>query len=102
MLLTDGVPYVRGADMQSYRRDLQRFADEHFRGGDLTVDVLLLASSSGLRSAALWRALSFDRVRAVERDRVSMLAEAHRLTTALVGTSSSESMPSRVVGPTAI
>src|SRR5258706_9338970 len=72
VLLTDGVPYVRGVDMESYRRDLQRFAAAHFRGGDPTVDVLLLASSSGQRYAALWRALSFDRVRTVDSDRASL------------------------------
>lgn len=95
VLLTDSVPNVRGVDMESYRRDLQHFAATHFRGGDPTVDVLLLASSSRQRYAALWRALSFARVRAVDRDRASLLAEAHHLTTRLMGTSSAESLPSK-------
>jgi|GEM_PF-1671206 len=95
VLLTDGVPYVHGTNMDAYRRELQRFAAAHFRGGDPTVDVLLLASSSVQRYAPLWRALSFDRVRAVDSDRASLLAEAHRVTTRLVGTSSSESLPSK-------
>lgn len=95
VLLTDGVPYVRGMNMDNYRSKLQRFAAAHFRGGDPTVDVLLLTASSGQRYAALWRALSFDHVRAVDGDRASLLAEAHRVTTRLVGTSSSESLPSK-------
>lgn len=95
VLLTDGVPYVRSMNMDNYWRELQRFAAAHFRGGAPTVDVLLLTSSSGQRYAALWRALSFDRVHAVDSDRASLLAEAHRVTTRLVGTSSSESLPSK-------
>jgi len=95
VVLTDGVPFVRGADMEVNRRELQRFATTRFRGGDPTVDVLLLASPAVPRYAALWRALSFDRVRIAGGDRASLLAEAHRTITRLVGTSSSESLPSK-------
>jgi Mg-chelatase subunit ChlD len=95
VLLTDGVPYVRGANMADYRRELQRFAAARFRGGDPTVDVLLLAPTSGQRYTELWRALAFDRVRAVDGAHAPLLAEAHRILTRLVGTSSSESLPSK-------
>lgn len=95
VVLTDGVPFVHGADMEAYRRALQRFATARLGGGDPTVDVLLLASSAGPVYAALWRTLSFDRVRIAGGDRASLLAEAHRTITRLVGTSSSESLPSK-------
>jgi len=94
LLLTDGIPYVRGVDMHAYRAKLQRFAAEQLRGA-ATVDILLLDSAAGRRYAALWRALSFDRVHSVAADRAALLAETHRVATRLVGTSSAESMPSK-------
>ena len=95
VVLTDGVPFVRGANMDDYRRELQRFAAAQFRGGAPTVDVLLLDSAAAQRHAALWRALSFDRVHMVAGDRASLLEEVHRVTTQLVGTATAESLPSK-------
>ncbi len=66
----------------------------HFRGGALTLDVLLLSPTAGQGYAPLWREVSFNRVRSVGNS-AWLLAEAHRLTTWLVGTSTSESMPSK-------
>ena len=56
VLLTDGVPYVRGADMNMYRDNLQRFVSAHFATPDVSVDVLLI--SRGTPAQNLWRGLA--------------------------------------------
>ena len=84
LLLTDGIPYVRGTDMKSYRDALLHFADMHFRRAGIAVDVVLLTPGA-LRDEAFWRSLATHAEPAgATPDRV--LAAAHGAITRLAGT----------------
>lgn len=85
LLVTDGVPYVRGGDMPSYRDSLRRFAAAHFAERGITIDVLLIDS----RYDVLWRQLA--RVEPVGGTSDQLLASAHGVVTRLAGTQTAES-----------
>ncbi len=85
VLLTDGVPSVRGGDMLSYRAHLQRFAVEHFAEAGVTIDVLLIDA----RFAEMWRRLA--RVEPVGGAPDQLLASVHGVVARLAGTQTAES-----------
>lgn len=85
VLLTDGVPYVRGVDMPSYRANLRRFAAAHFAEAGVTIDVLLIDS----RYDVMWRQLA--RVEPVGGTSDQLLASAHGVVARLAGTQTAES-----------
>ncbi|HXA18703.1 MAG TPA: vWA domain-containing protein [Thermoanaerobaculia bacterium] len=92
VLLTDGVPYVRGADMHMYRDSLQRFVSAHFATSDVSVDVLLI--SRGTPDAKLWRDLALH-VEPAGATAGEALAAGHAAVTRMLGTRTVESMPSK-------
>lgn len=85
VLLTDGVPYVRGGDMDSYRTRLREFARAHFAEAGVTIDVLLIDS----RYDAMWRQLA--RVEPVGGTSDRLLASVHGVVARLAGTQTAES-----------
>ena len=85
VLLTDGVPYVRGGDMPSYRANLRQFAAAHFVAAGVTIDVLLIDA----RYDAMWRQLA--RVEAVGGTSDRLLASVHGVVARLAGTQTAES-----------
>lgn len=85
ILLTDGVPYVRGGDMASYRTRLRQFARAHFVEAGVTIDVLLIDS----RYDAMWRQLA--RVEPVSGTSDRLLAAVHGVVARLAGTRTAES-----------
>ena len=84
VLVTDGVPYVRGVNMNTYRAQLRRFVARQFRQPGVTIDVLLLDS----RNSAMWRELG--RVEAVADRPDRLLPQAHGTIARLVGTRTAE------------
>ncbi len=89
VLLTDGVPYVRGVNMNSYRENLRRFITTHFAGPGITIDVLVLDS----RNSAMWRDLA--RVDLGGRAPDQLLPRAYGVIARLVGTRTAESAPAK-------
>lgn len=97
VLLTDGVPYVRGADKHTYRDNLRRFVSAHFATSDVSVDVLLI--SRGTPDVKLWRALALH-VEPAGATAGEVLAAGHAAVTRMLGTRTVESMPSKnAAGP---
>ena len=93
ILLTDGVPYVRGVDMAGYREQLRRFASTHFAQSGVTVSVLLITHGAA-REPALWHAVA-ERVEPAGSTADQMLATAHTAVTRMLGTRTVESMPAK-------
>jgi uncharacterized protein YegL len=89
VLLTDGVPYVRGGDMRSYRADLQRFVETRLARFGVTIDVLLIDS----RDSAFWQRLGRVELTGHAPDR--LLPQAHGVIARLVGTRTAESAPAK-------
>jgi hypothetical protein len=89
VLLTDGVPYVRGTDMNAYREGVQGFATTHLAHAGITIDVLLLDS----RDSAMWPRLA--RVERVGSGDAQLLSQAHGVIARLVGTRTAESAPAK-------
>jgi von Willebrand factor type A domain len=85
VMLTDGVPYVRGRDMGAYRASLSRFLA---RPG-VSIDVLLTDAAAH----AFWRDLA--RVELAGRTPDRMLAAAHGVIATLAGTQTAESAPAK-------
>jgi len=97
VLLTDGVPYVRGDDMTAYREALRRFASAHFAKSDVAVDVLLIGHGAP-REPELWRAVA-EHVVPAGSTADEMLATAHATVTRMLGTRTVESMPAKSGAP---
>ena len=97
VLLTDGVPYVRGNDMAAYRETLRRFANTHFAKYDVAVDVLLIGRGT-TREPELWRAVA-QHVIPAGSTADEMLATAHAAVTRMLGTRTVESMPAKSGAP---
>lgn len=91
VLLTDGVPYLRGANMSAYRVRLHRFVAQHFTAAQVPVDVLLAGEP---RDRALWQGLARS-VRSAPRAADAILAEAYVTIAQLVGTRTAESAPAK-------
>lgn len=89
VLLTDGVPNVRGADMSSYRKRLQQFAAARLAGNGITIDVILLDARDDL----MWAELA--RVTRTSSTPEQLLPEAHGVIARLVGTRTAESAPAK-------
>jgi len=94
VLLTDGVPYVRGAEMQRYAAEMRRYAATHLASSAVSIDILLLAGNGAAHNDALWRSLTHG-VHDAGRSPADVLAAAHAVLTRLVGTPSAESAPSK-------
>ena len=92
VLLTDGVPYVHGIDMQEYDDRLRRFLAGRFAGRN-SVDVLLLARGAS-RGESVWPSGVVHVEKAGETND-EVLAAAHAAVTRLLGTRTVESMPSK-------
>ena len=90
LLVTDGVPFVRGADMAAYERKLRQVLAER-RQSKIAIHVLLVGAAS---SAALWRDLA-DGVHFARSQADRVLAEGYGVMTQLVGTRTVESAPSK-------
>ncbi len=89
VLVTDGVPYVRGADMNAYHAHLRDFVTAHLARESITVDVLLLDS----RDRGLWSQIA--RVEPVESAADRLLPAVHGVIARLVGTRTAESAPAK-------
>jgi VWA domain-containing protein len=89
VLLTDGVPYVRGVDPAAYRTNLRMFAASHLAGAGITIDVLLLDS----RKSAMWSELA--RVATAGSAPDEFLPRAHGVIARLAGTRTAESAPAK-------
>jgi len=92
VLVTDGVPYVRDADMTTYRREARRFVATHLSQPFTSLDVLLLTSS--VSDSRWWRDLAPGRVHAASRAD-SLLAEGAAVVACMAGTRMVESMPAK-------
>jgi VWA domain-containing protein len=93
ILLTDGIAFVRGIDDEAYRTRLREFAVEHFAGGHITLDALLLDP----RFRASWS--TFARVSVTGSAPDKLLPQAHVVTARLTGTRTAESTAERLVVP---
>jgi hypothetical protein len=89
VLLTDGVPYVRGVNPATYRTNLRTFVTSHLAGGGITIDVLLLDS----RKSAMWSELA--RVALAGSAPEQFLPQAHGVIARLAGTRTAESAPAK-------
>ncbi|HEV7484508.1 MAG TPA: vWA domain-containing protein [Thermoanaerobaculia bacterium] len=89
VLLTDGVPYVRGVDPAAYRTNLRTFVTSRLSGAGITIDVLLLDS----RKSAMWSELA--RVEASGSAPDEFLPRAHGVIARLAGTRTAESAPAK-------
>jgi uncharacterized protein YegL len=87
VLLTDGVPYVRGTDMRRYPAELRRFVE--MRLADVSIDVVLPAVANGSLDQTSWAIHHTDALAA------DILATVHAVITRLAGTASVESVPSK-------
>lgn len=94
VLMTDGVPYVRGTDMRRYTAELRRHVETNLAAQAVSIDVLLLAATGASPDDALWRSLT-QGVHRAGRTPADVLAAAHAVLTQLVGTASAESAPSK-------
>lgn len=90
VLLTDGVPYVRGANMSSYRTGLRNFVAANFTTRDVPISVTLLDS----RFRVMWRDLATT-VRVAGREPDQVLAQSHAAVTGVVGTRTVEASSDR-------
>lgn len=86
VLITDGVSNVPGTDFRAYESALRRFITSNFSRA--TIDVVLVRSSTA-RDRYLWHELAAGRVHETRRHE-SVAAVLHRITTALVGSSTLE------------
>lgn len=93
VLMTDGVPYLRGADMNQYTTALRRYVATHLPASIVSIHVLLLSQPEASHEA-LWRSLTGS-VHRMDRSPANMLATAHAVITQMVGTASAESAPSK-------
>lgn len=93
VLLTDGIPYVRGADMDVYRARLQQFVEAELIQRRVSIDVLLIGDRHDRK---LWEKLTRN-VHAVPPEADAVLAEAHGVIARLAGTRTSESAASKTV-----
>jgi len=84
VLVTDGMPYVRGADMNTYRAQLRRYVATRFVQAEITIDILLLDS----RNVTMWHDLG--RVEPVADRPDRLLPQAHETVARLVGTRTAE------------
>jgi hypothetical protein len=83
VLFTDGIPYVRGRDMDAYRASLSRFIAR----SAIPIDVLL----TDAQAHAFWRDLARAELTGRTPDR--LLASAHGVIARLAGTQTVESAP---------
>lgn len=81
VLLTDGIPFVRGENMRAYRERVRRFAASNFTPRGISVDVLLLDE----RNREMWRELATT-VQRMRRDPAQFLLQTHRAMTERIGT----------------
>lgn len=93
VLVTDGVPYLRDADMDQYMATLRRLVATQLPASIVSIDILLLSEPESSREEQ-WRALTTG-VHRVDRSPTNVLATAHAVITQLVGTPSAESAPSK-------
>ncbi|HEY0373098.1 MAG TPA: vWA domain-containing protein [Thermoanaerobaculia bacterium] len=96
VVLTDGVPYVRAADMRRYDAVLRQYVATQLAASGITLDILLIARERGAQRDAFWRSVS-GRVHPVDRAPADVLATAHAVLTQLAGTASAESAPSKTI-----
>ncbi len=87
LLVTDGVPYLRGANLREYHADLRGYVASHFVGVTLNV---LLSGSSGLSLLRFWRTLT-PLVQYTRRTVPDVIAAGHLALSRLAGTQVSES-----------
>ncbi len=89
VLLTDGIPYVRGVNPATYQTNLRTFVTSHLAGQEITIDVLLLDS----RKTAMWSELA--RVAPAGSAPDQLLPTAHGVIARLAGTRTVESAPAK-------
>lgn len=94
VLMTDGVPYVRGTDMSQYMAALRRYVASDLPTTEVSIDILLLSERRPSRQDAAWRSLTQD-VHHAGLSAANVLATAHTVMTRLAGTVSAESAPSK-------
>jgi len=94
VLLTDGVPYVRGVAMPAYRAALQRLVHEQFSRANISIEVLLLASGREAADRPLLRDIAGN-VEVVSREPDLLLARAHGVLAQLAGTRTVASAPAK-------
>jgi hypothetical protein len=85
VLFTDGVPYVRGVDMNAYRADLQRYVTADLVQAGIVLHVLLAQPDESAHDASLWRAVTRE-VHPGGRTADRLLAEGHGAIARLAGT----------------
>lgn len=81
VLLTDGIPYVRGTNMRAYCERVQRFAAASFTLQGISLDVFLLDERNG----AMWRELATT-VQLMRHDPAQFLWQTHRAMAERIGT----------------
>jgi len=89
VLLTDGVPYVRGVSAVAYQASLRTFMTTKLAAAGISIDVLLLDS----RKAAMWSALA--RVTRAGSAPDEFLPAAHGVLARTAGTRTAESAPAK-------
>jgi len=89
VLLTDGVPYVRGVNPATYRTRLRMVATSRLAAEGVTIDVLLLDS----RKSAMWSELA--RVAPAGSAPDEFLPRAYGVIARLAGTRTAESAPAK-------
>lgn len=94
LLLTDGVPFVRGADMEAYRAGLQRFIAANFKVQRTSIEVVLLDS----RYRHMWRELATS-VTVASGKPDELLGQAHGVIAGMVGTHTVEAAPAKTQSP---
>ncbi len=93
VLLTDGVPYVRGTDMTMYRERLRDFTTTHVAASSISVDVLLIGPGRS-PDPELWHSVA-NHVEQGGSAADTVLAAAHTAVTRVLGTRTVESMPAK-------
>ncbi len=93
VLLTDGVPYVRGADMTMYRERLLDFTRTHVAASSISVDVLLIAPGRS-PDPKLWQSVA-NHVEQGGAAADTVLAAADAAVTRVLGTRTVGSMPAK-------
>jgi von Willebrand factor type A domain len=89
VLLTDGVPFVRGVNSKAYRASLRIFATTHLAREGISIDVLLVDS----RNTAMWSELA--RVTLAGSAPDQFLPQTHGVIARLAGTRTAESAPAK-------
>lgn len=89
VLLTDGVPSVRGAGVRRYLGELRRFVET--RLADVSIDVVLVAQANGSLDQTFWA------VHHTEASGADILSTVHAVITRLAGTASVESVRSKTM-----